>query len=98
MDNGSPAMGATNNFIVTVNAPENVPPPTIQSIALKDSLAIVTFASASNHVYRLQFKANLLDEAWTDVTPDITATNSVSTCSNQCGSAMQRFFRVQVVH
>jgi hypothetical protein len=98
MDDGTPALGATNNFVVTVSAPESVPPPTIESISVTENVAVVTFASKSNHVYRLQFKGTLLDTSWTDVTPDITATDSVSSCSNQCGPVMQRFFRVQVVH
>jgi hypothetical protein len=98
MDNGSPNLGATNSFVVVVTAPEAVSPTTIQSIAITNGVAFLTFTSVSNHVYRLQFKPDLSATSWTDVAPDITATNSTASCTNLCGPAEQRFFRIEVVH
>ena len=97
-DNGQPPMSATNSFIVVVTAADIAPPPMITSVSVSGGVALLNFTSVSNHVYRLQFKSELTDANWTDVSPDITATNSTATCTNVCGPADQRLYRLQVVH
>jgi hypothetical protein len=97
-DDGQPPLSATKSFTVVVTRADIAPPPTITSVSVSDGVALLNFTSVSNHVYRLQFKSELTDTNWTDVLPDITATNSTATCTNACGAADQRFYRLQVVH
>jgi hypothetical protein len=47
----------------------------------------------ANFNYNVQFKNNLSDASWTDVTTNILATNTVFTVTNSAGTA-QRFYRI----
>src|SRR6185436_3018532 len=83
-DDGVSPLSTTNSFTVFVSAPDLAPPPLITSVSVSDGMALLSFTSVSNHVYRLQFKGDLIDANWTDVSPDITATNTTATCTNAC--------------
>jgi hypothetical protein len=48
-----------------------------------------------NFSYRAQFKNNLTDTNWTDLTSDILATNSPVTVTDLI-NPMQRFYRLRV--
>ena len=66
----------------------------IASIALSDGIVTVTWTSIAGRSYRLQFKENLTDENWTDLTPDVTAAGVTATDTNAVDTATQRFYRV----
>jgi hypothetical protein len=85
--------GQTNSSPATVNI---VVSNTIQivSIALSDSLVTVTWTSLAGKNYRLQYKENLSDASWTDISPDVSATGTNSTGTNAVDTAAQRFYRV----
>jgi hypothetical protein len=86
---------ATNSFTVVVSAP--IPVFKITSIAGSKGVAVITWNSVAGNYYRLQYKNNLLDTNWTDLSPDILATGPVTTTTNVLGGIPQRFYRVQRV-
>jgi hypothetical protein len=49
-----------------------------------------------NFTYRVQFKNNLNDTNWTDLTTDILGTNSPVTVTDSI-SPTQRFYRLRVM-
>jgi len=96
-DDGLPPLSATNSFLVTVNAVA-MPAPVIQSISIVSDVATVTWSAVSNQTYRLQYQAGIpLSSNWTDILPDILASGSTATATNNCGGVDQRFYRVMVV-
>jgi hypothetical protein len=92
-DDGTPSLSATNSFTVTVPAAEVVQ---ILSIAVAEGAAHVTWTSVAGHAYRLQYRDQLTDPAWTDVVPDVTATGPVTSATNVVGNLPQRFYRIFV--
>jgi hypothetical protein len=73
-----------------------VPVPTILSIDVTDGIATITWTSANNLNYRLQYKNDLGDVNWNDILPDVPATGAVSSATDAVGSSSQRFYRVLV--
>ena len=96
-DNGVPPLSTTNSFEVIVNPAPVIPPPVIQFIAVSNGVAVVTWSSVSNGIYRLQYIGGLGGTNWTDVPPDVQATGPTSTATNVTGNSTQQFYRVMVV-
>jgi molybdopterin-binding protein len=96
-DNGVPPLSATNSFEVMVNPAPVIPAPVIQSIAVSNGIATVTWSSVSNGIYRLQYVGDLGNTNWMDVSPDVQAGGPAVTATNITGSAVQQFYRIMVV-
>jgi hypothetical protein len=73
--------------------------PVIESITHEEANNdfVITWTSLSNATYRLQYVSDLTSTNWTDLAPDITATNSTSSAVDSPGNAPRRFYRVYVV-
>ncbi|HSU55492.1 MAG TPA: immunoglobulin domain-containing protein, partial [Candidatus Dormibacteraeota bacterium] len=71
--------------------------PVIQSLALSDGQAVITWTANSGSTYRLQFKDSLAAPDWKDVSPDIIASGPSATATNSIDSAPQRFYRILLV-
>jgi hypothetical protein len=96
-DNAVPPLSATNSFEVMVNPAPVIPAPVIQSIAVSNGIATVTWSSVSNGIYRLQYVGDLGNTNWMDVSPDVQASGPAATATNTTGSAVQQFYRIMVV-
>ncbi|MFZ0829030.1 MAG: hypothetical protein WAO02_16570, partial [Verrucomicrobiia bacterium] len=90
---------ATQRFyrVMLVQGPSLLPPPIIQSIGVTNGVVTLTWSAVVTHVYRLQYKGDMSATNWSDVAPDVTATNQTATMINAAGNATQRFYRVFVV-
>jgi hypothetical protein len=96
-DSGTPALSATNSFLVFVNPAQAPPRPTITSILVKNGAAVVGWSSVAGHTYRVQYEADPGSATWSSVSPDCLATGATCTATNTLGTAPQRFYRVMVV-
>ncbi|HEX5221542.1 MAG TPA: putative Ig domain-containing protein [Verrucomicrobiae bacterium] len=90
-DNGVPPLNDTETFSVTVLAR-----PTIQNTAVVGSDFVLDWSAIPGTKYRVQFKSNLDDPVWIDLTPDVTALDNNAGFTDPLGSS-QRFYRIQVV-
>jgi hypothetical protein len=80
--------------LVTYNA--RIAVPVAQSVSISNGVALMNWTVPVNFNYRVQFKNNLTDTNWTDLTADILATNSPVTVTNSFSST-QRFYRLRVM-
>ena len=94
-DDGGPAAMATNEFWVIVLSPPT--PPVIQSIAQNTGTVTIVWSAEPGWTYRLQYKTNLTDAIWADLTPDLLASGSFVLMTNSIGSTTSRFYRVYLV-
>jgi hypothetical protein len=69
-------------------------PPTIVSLVLDGSDAVITWTSMPESNYQLLFKDNLQDENWQTDPAIITATDSTTTVTNAIGANQQRFYKI----
>ena len=92
----NPQLTATNSFTVTVQT-VNAPQPVIQSIGVTNGIVTVVWTAQATHVYRLQFNGTLDPTNWSAVVPDVTATGSTATNTDNVGASTQRFYRILVV-
>ncbi|HTA95298.1 MAG TPA: S8 family serine peptidase, partial [Verrucomicrobiae bacterium] len=69
--------------------------PLSQTVSITNKLLTMKWNVPVNFYYRVQFKTNLTDVNWIDLTADILATNSPMTVTNSIGGA-QRFYRIRV--
>jgi len=69
--------------------------PVAQSASISNDLAVMNWTVPVNFSYRAQFKNNLTDTNWTDLSSDIMATNSPVTVTDLI-SPTQRFYRLRV--
>ena len=69
--------------------------PSVQSVSVSNKLVTMKWNVPTNFIYRVQFKTNLTDAVWTDLTADILATNSPVTVTNSV-SGPQKFYRLRV--
>jgi hypothetical protein len=70
--------------------------PVILSLTIATTNAVITWSAVSNHTYRLQYRSEL-DATWTNLAPDVTATNGTASAADGFGGQTQRFYRVQLV-
>jgi hypothetical protein len=93
-DDGTPPMSATNSFMVVVQAP---PQPVILKLTIASGQTTVTWSSMPGQKYELQYKDSQSDTQWSDINPDVVATNSTTSVQDTTGAASQRFYRVFLV-
>ena len=91
-DDASPPASDTKTFVVAV-----YPQLSVQSISITNNMALVQWNSAPGRSYRLQYKDDLNDTNWTDVSPDITAIDITTSGSSSVVPAGQRIFRVNLL-
>jgi hypothetical protein len=91
IDDGTPALSATNAFTVFVL--NSAPPLQITSIDVSDGLARVTWNAAPGWSYRLQHK-NALVEPWTDASEDVIPTGWIGIASQVLDTAPWALYRV----
>ena len=53
-------------------------------------------SAASNRTYRVQYQSES-GAAWSNLTPDVTATNKTASAVDSFGGQAQRFYRVQLL-
>jgi hypothetical protein len=91
-------LSATNAFLVIVHASQLPPPPIqIESISFSNGVTTITWSTALGYTYRLQYADEPNDGNWHDVSPDIVGTGPSATVTNDCGTAIMRFYRVMLV-
>jgi hypothetical protein len=81
---------SSSGGILTISPPLN-----IQSIKVTNSVVTLSWNSISGKTYRVEYKDNLGQSFWSNVTPDITATGSVTSDSIPTGARPGQFYRVQ---
>ena len=91
-DNGSPRLSDAKTFTVTV-----FERPVLQASVTSSNEVTLMWAAIPDRVYRVQFKSDLNDATWQDLTPDVTATEFTASKVEALDEAAQRFYRVLVV-
>jgi hypothetical protein len=90
--------GSTNGiFPMTAFTPRQanfLPPPQFTSLSLAPGFVTLVWQAIPGMNYHLQYKTNLNDVNWTDVAPDISATNNSVTFTNATSTDAQRFYRL----
>ena len=59
--------------------------------------ATLVWSSLAGQAYTVQYKNNLEDAVWTDLTPNVTAGGATATKTDSVGTQQQRFYRISVV-
>lgn len=90
-DNGVPSQNDTKSFAILVLAR-----PAIQSASVSGANFILTWSAIPGTKYRVQFKNNLGDPAWTTLVPDVTAVGTTASYFDPVNT-VQRFYRVSVL-
>jgi hypothetical protein len=70
-----------------------VPQPSISSLTVTNGGAWLTWSAVSGATYRVQYKTNLADAAWSDLSPDVVANGATASMTNQ-PLVSRRFYRV----
>jgi hypothetical protein len=68
--------------------------PVLQPLQFSNGVARLVWSAIPGQTYRVQSTPALAAANWTDLLPDITATNSTASTTDAPGSAPQRFYRV----
>ena len=58
---------------------------------------VITWSAVSNVTYRVQYQEELNPTNWSNLVPDIAATNTTASTADNPGAAGPRFYRVQTV-
>jgi hypothetical protein len=90
--------GASKRFyrVVVLGNLISTAPPVIRTFTVSHGTATLTWASVSGITYRVEFKSDLASSTpWTNLGPNIVATNSVaSVADTSLASVPRRFYRV----
>jgi hypothetical protein len=68
--------------------------PWIQSLFVTNGAATLTWSTVSGLTYRVQYKTNLGDTAWSDLSPDVPASGATASKTNQ-PLVSRRFYQVR---
>ncbi len=88
-DDGSPQLSDTQSFAVTV-----VPRMNLISITHSNGTVTITWSAIPNDTYRVQYKNSLNQMDWSNLVPDVTATDVTASQTDSVGPASHRFYRV----
>jgi hypothetical protein len=90
-DDGTPVLGDTNSFSVVV-----LPLPVLGGLALVDNAVQMTWSSIPGAAYLIQYKTNLNDTVWIDMTPAVLAIGPSTSFTNSSPPGEAIFYRLQV--
>jgi hypothetical protein len=71
-------------------------PPTIGSIKMTNGARALSWLAISNRAYRLQYRTNITDTNWVDLSGDVTATNGTAS-KIDTNAAARRFYRLRAL-
>ena len=91
-DNSVPPTKATNTFTVVV-----LERPVISSVTSTNGAATLSWSAYPGKVYRVQYKNDLSDTNWINLTPDVTA-NAATASFTDSQAAAERFYRVLLLN
>jgi hypothetical protein len=96
-DNNPDAVNETNlsdakSFTIVV-----APPPTFSSAVVSNDMLTLSWSAISGQTYRVQYSTDLLNTNWTDLPPDVTATDTTASQVDSTSTDAQRFYRVMVL-
>jgi hypothetical protein len=91
-DDGVPPLSDAKTFAVVV-----VPAPSFLPAMITNGVVTLTWTSIAGQTYRVQFKNDLNDSAWTDLSGDVTATDPAASKTDSVNAAGNRFYRVLVL-
>ena len=69
-------------------------PPSFQSVSQSNGILGLVWTADTGLLYQLQYKTNLDQQIWTNLSSPITATNAAVTFSDNIGPDNQRFYRI----
>jgi autotransporter-associated beta strand protein len=72
-------------------------PSLFQPVRNNSTIVTLTWTSVVGRAYRVQFKTNLTDTSWNDLTPDIYAQDVTATTMDTSATNQNRFYRVMVL-
>jgi hypothetical protein len=90
-DNGTPPLNNGKSFNVIV-----VPKPSVHSISVSETVVTLQWSAIPGATYRLQFKNDLGDAEWSNVSPDVVASENFVVKTDAIGIG-QRFYRILLV-
>lgn len=85
----SPNLSDVKSFTVVV-----VPPPMLQPLTLSNGAAQLTWNAIPGQRYRIQYKPSLAAADWTDLAPDVTASDSTISVTDSSGLSSQGYYRI----
>lgn len=91
-DNGPPVWSDTSSFQVTV-----VARPLIAGLAVQSGIVTVAWNSLIGQAYRLERSTNFTAGVWSPASPDLIATEPVTTHTNSFDPTVSQFYRVRVL-
>ncbi|MEO7297127.1 MAG: phosphodiester glycosidase family protein [Verrucomicrobiota bacterium] len=89
-DNGSPPLSATRGFNIVVIAP-----PRSDSMTTSNGMVQLTWSVYPGKTYRLQFKNDFNETAWTEVPGDIVASGATLSFTDNVSASPKRFYRLR---
>jgi subtilisin-like proprotein convertase family protein len=87
---------ASAPFVLMVNA-VNTPPAILSLTGAGTTNVVIQWSAVSNVTYRVQYQPNLNPVNWSNLVPDITASNSTASAIDHPIGAPRRFYRILVV-
>jgi hypothetical protein len=84
-------------ILTVIGGTNSLPAPVINVVSLSNAVATISWSAVAGQTYRVQYKNALTDPSWSDLLPDITATNTTASFSDTSASLAQRFYRVKIL-
>jgi hypothetical protein len=102
---GGDASGESNPLLLTLGTSKLIKanfalvtttnlPPVVQTVELTSGKLNFTWSAVAGQGYQVQYKTNLLQNAWANVGSVIIATNGTVAASESFGSGTQQFYRI----
>jgi hypothetical protein len=74
-----------------------LPPLQFTEISMTNGAASLVWQAIPAQTYRLQYATNLTDVNWTDIAPDVSASNKILRVTAPAATDTRRFYRVRWV-
>jgi hypothetical protein len=91
-DDGVPALQDTRTLLISVTTRL-----AIEAITVSNEVVTVTWSAIAGQNYRLQYKGDLKNTSWDDISGDVVADGSSASKSDAIGTSTKKFYRVVAV-
>jgi hypothetical protein len=91
------ATNYTYSFVDGTLVISNVQPAILSMVMTGTTNIVITWSAISNLTYSVQYQSNINAATWFNLTPDVTATNSIASAVDNPNGATARFYRIVIV-
>src|SRR5262249_4043989 len=94
---GTTYSGGASNTGTIFRLIEQAADPVITGVSTTNDLVTLTWTSEAHKTYRVEYNAKVAETNWVALVPDLVATGSSTSITNNVAGVTQRYYRIELL-